>query len=39
MSLRAGAFRTATGSSSSNADEFARPRFPDSYRIELIEQS
>jgi hypothetical protein len=30
--------QTATGSSSSSADEFARTRFPDGYRVELIEQ-
>jgi hypothetical protein len=38
MNLRARASRTATGSSSSSADEFARTRFPDGYRVELIER-
>jgi hypothetical protein len=38
MSLRTRASRTATGSSSSNEDEFARRRFPDGYRVELIER-
>jgi hypothetical protein len=28
---------TATGSSSSSADEFAGGRLPDGYRIELLE--
>jgi hypothetical protein len=28
-----------TRSSSSSVDEFARTRFPDGYRIELIERS
>jgi len=35
--LRARAFRTAIGSTSSG-DEFPRRRFPDGYRVKLIEQ-
>jgi hypothetical protein len=38
MNLRASASRTATESSSSSAAEFARTRFPDGYRVELIEK-
>jgi hypothetical protein len=37
MNLRARASRTATAWSSSSGDEFARTRFPDGYRVELIE--
>ena len=29
--------KMATGSSSSSAHEFSRTRFPDGYRVELIE--
>jgi len=30
--------QTATGSSSSSVDQFAPTRFPDGYRVELIER-